>query len=119
MYTYRGYTHILYVSKPQNLNSKPCFSAVIRNAKMQSFDIVRVCAHIHIINKNDLCIFDDMYTGWQRPIGCLIFICHFPQKSPVVSGSFAENNLQLKASYGSLPLCAHSMSSIHFDVLSL
>ena len=34
-------------------------------------------------------------TGWQRPIGCFIFMGHFPQKSPIISGSFAKNDMQL------------------------
>jgi len=34
-------------------------------------------------------------------IGCLIVAGHFLQKSPIISSSFAKNDLQLKASYGS------------------
>ena len=46
-------------------------------------------------------------TGWWRPIGS----CDFPQKSPTISGSYAKNDLQLKASNGSSPLCTHASCS--------
>jgi len=45
------------------------------------------------------------HRGWQRCTGCLIIISHFPQKSPVISDSYAERDLQLKASYASSPPC--------------
>jgi len=50
-------------------------------------------------------LIESVSTGWLKYIGCLILISHFPQNSPIKSGSFAERDLQLKASYISSPPC--------------
>ena len=54
-------------------------------------------------------------TEWPRTTGCLILIGNFPQKSPMISGSFAKNVLQVKESYGSSPPC-HSLEDLEFTV---
>jgi len=45
-------------------------------------------------------------TGWQKCIGCLVLMSNFPHTSPTINGSFAERDLQLKASYASSPPCS-------------
>jgi len=52
-----------------------------------------------------ICIY--MYSTYRvaKTHRGLIFIGHFPPKSPIISGSFARNDRQPEAFYGSSPPC--------------
>jgi len=74
---------------------------------------IYICVHIYI-HIQTVCrshmyactrVIQVCITGCQRPIGCLIFTRHFPQKSPIIGGSFSKHDLPLKASYGSSLPC--------------
>jgi len=65
--------------------------------------------HIHVhVNANSSHLHGgEGHAGWRTCIGCILSTGYFPQKRFMISGSFAERDLQPEASYASWPLCIH------------
>jgi len=57
----------------------------------------------------------DAVTGWRSVIRCLIFTGHFPQKSPIICGSFAKNTCNLRHPMSlHHPVCCFSIVVFEF-----
>jgi len=97
-------SHFVYIFISVNTTDKNCMRVCIVQTMIRGFLDTRLQLKSDLWK--ELCDLGS-FTGWRRPIECLISIGHFPQKNPGISGSLAESDrYKLRtASYGSLPLC--------------
>jgi len=102
VYVYRlvceSNVYVSYTSYVQRQIQSACLSAVVChscvNPEYMSVNLENM--YIYACEPKSACL--SVVAGWHRVIGCLMFICHFPQKIPIISGSFAKNDLLPKVS---------------------
>ena len=74
---------------PADADESVCMDVVICNKIYMTYICGSVSrAHLHITVSGALHRVQLVQAGVGRRIGCLIFIGHFPQRSPIISGSF-------------------------------
>ena len=83
----------LFLSKSYTVKKKSSFdtSAIVRGGSESSFNnhslkLIRPQGSPSISDSQVYC------TGWRRLIGCLIFVGHFLQKSPIIRGHFLQKS---------------------------
>ena len=72
--------HLIVSRLPSTMQRSPCSSELPCSSQKSTLCLL-------------LCPLRSYTTDWHRPIKCLIFIRHFPQKSLIIGGSSAEKGI--------------------------
>jgi len=81
-------------ARPREVEGHTIHNTGSRCAHMCVSACVCVCLSVFVCVSGILAFdFLHLVTGRRRRIGCLVFIGHFPQKSPIRNGSLAERDL--------------------------